>query len=100
MKEYLLFILRLPLLIMFVSIFGGILCQAPDIFLATLKLVGWTFSDDKDGLIKNIPVRILVKLGILILCATALFLHLKYSHFESYSWHGFLGVQNVHEVKG
>jgi len=100
MKEYLLFILRLPLLILFVSIFGGILCQAPDIFLATLKLVGWTFSDDKDGLIKNIPVRILVKLGILILCATALFLHLKYSHFESYSWHWLLGVQNVHEIKG
>ena len=98
MKEYLLYMLRLPLMILFASIIGGIFC--PDFFLAILKLFGWTFSDDKDGLIKNIPVRILVKLGILILCATALFLHLKYGHFKSYSWHLFLGVENVHQLKG
>ena len=102
MMEYILFMLRLPLLVLVIAIIGGLLCMAPDIFLAVIKIFSWPFMD---GAANDVFSRkFAIRLGIAVLgwicIGTVLFVWLKYGHFESYSWHLLFGVDNVHKIKG
>jgi hypothetical protein len=102
MMEYILFMLKLPLLIFLISIVIAIFNDSSDLVLEVIKIFSWPFMD---GAANDVFSRkFAIRLGIAVLgwicIGTALFFWLKYGHFDTNFWNFIMGVDNIHHIRG